>query len=176
MTSASLSVRPAAHEYPPAFANYVALVHENDIQAGLHNQLEEALALLGNVSEKVGNTRHPPYTWSVKQVLGHITDGERVFGHRAFRFARNDPTPLPSFDENDYVRHAVFDEVPLSDLLREFELVRRANLLMLRYFPAAAWERSGIANGANVSVRALAFVMLGHVRHHLNILKKRLVA
>jgi hypothetical protein len=166
--------RPEPTEYAPAYENYVALVPETDIQAALSAQLEEVLALLRGVSETTANTRHPPYTWSVKQVVGHLTDAERVFGHRAFRFGRNDPTPLPGFDENAYVRDAPFDACLLGDLLADFEFVRRANLSLFRQLPPEAWLRSGTANGTKVSVRALAYALVGHARHHLTILRKRL--
>ncbi|HZU35464.1 MAG TPA: DinB family protein [Gemmataceae bacterium] len=168
--------RPDATEYAPVHANYLALVTEDDVLAGLARQLEEVLSLLQGASEEVGNSRHPPYTWSVKQVIGHLTDAEREFGHRAYRFARKDPTPLPGFEENDYVRNAPFEDYRLRDLVAEFELLRRANLTMFEHLPADAWMRRGVANGNNLSVRAIAYMLLGHARHHLNILRKRLAA
>jgi hypothetical protein len=167
---------PDKAEYAPFYANYVALASENDVMEALGTQLEDVLALLRDLPETVANTRHAPYTWSVKQVVGHITDAERDFGHRAFRFARNDPTALPGFDENAYVASAPFDACRFPDLLTEFELVRRANLSMLRQMPQEAWLRRGVASGNPVSVRALAYILVGHARHHLNILRKRLKA
>jgi len=166
--------RPEATEYAPFYANYMSLASEDDVLPALTRQLEEMLGLLRGLPESIANTRHAPYTWSVKQVVGHLTDAERVFGHRAFRFARNDPTPLSGFDENVYVSNAAFDDSLFSDLLTEFELVRRANVLHFQQLPAAAWSRSGVANGNSVSVRALAYILLGHTRHHLEILRKRL--
>jgi hypothetical protein len=170
----SIIPRPQPSEYSGFNAAYVALATDHDILAALGTQLDEALTLLSGLSEKVANTRHAPYTWSVKQVVGHITDAEREFGHRAFRFARNDPTPLPGFDENPYVANAPFEACPLSDLLSEFEWVRRANQAMLRRLPPEAWTRTGVANGSPVTVRALAYILVGHARHHLTILRKRL--
>jgi hypothetical protein len=170
----SLVSRPAANEYATFYANYVALVTEDDILAALSAQLDETLSLLRGRSEETANTRHAPYTWSVKQVIGHITDGDREFGHRAHRFSRNDPTPMPPFDEITYTNNAPFDVSPLGDLLDEFEHVRRANLLMFRRLPAEAWSRTGIASNNPVSVRALAYITVGHTRHHVNILHKRL--
>jgi hypothetical protein len=150
------------------------LAPEDNVLTALAEQLEETLTLLRRVPEATGNVRHAPYTWSVKQVVGHITDAERVFGHRAFRFSRNDATPLPGFDENDYVKNAPFDNCLLQDLVSEFEFVRRANLSLFRSVHSEAWLRSGVANGNKVSVRALAYILVGHTRHHMNILRKRL--
>jgi hypothetical protein len=170
----STSGRPEPAEFAPFYASYIALVPEEDVVPALGAQLEDALGLLRGLPEAVANTRHPPYTWSVKQVIGHVTDAERVFGHRAFRFARNDPTPQPGFDEKAYVANTPFDAGAFGDLLAEFELVRRANLALFRGIPAEAWLRCGLANGTNVSVRALAYIIVGHARHHVSILRKRL--
>ncbi len=170
----SLVSRPAANEYATFYANYVALATEADVLAALSAQLDETLSLLRGRSEETANTRHAPYTWSVKQVIGHVTDADRVFGHRAFRFSRNDPTPLPAFDENAYTNNAPFDACPLGELLDEFEHIRRANILLFRHLPAEAWSRTGIASNNPVTVRALAYIIVGHTRHHVNILHKRL--
>jgi uncharacterized damage-inducible protein DinB len=166
--------RPEASEYGPHYTNYVALATEGDVLAALSTQLDEILALLRGLPEATANTRHAPYTWSVKQVLGHVTDADREFGHRAFRFSRNDPTPLPAFEENAYVNNAPFDETTLSDLLDEFEHIRRANLALFRRLSAEAWSRTGVASNKSVTVRALAYIIVGHTRHHVNILHKRL--
>ena len=168
--------RPGPDEYAPFYAGYVALVPEADVVAALAAQLEEALAILGPAPEAAGGVRHPPYTWTVKEVVGHLTDAERVFGYRALRFARGDATPLPGFDEGAYARAGEFDRVPLADLVAEFAAVRRAHLALFRHLPAAAWGRGGAANGSPVTVRALARIMAGHARHHTAILARRLGA
>lgn len=168
--------RPTPTEYAPFYAGYVALVPETDIQAALAAQLDELRALLDPVPEAVGNVRHPPYTWSVKEVVGHLTDGERIFGYRALRFSRGDATPLAKFDENDYAAAAGFDRFPLADLVEEFALVRRASLYLFRQIPEGAWARVGVASDNPMTVRALAYVMVGHVRHHLAILRQRLAS
>jgi DinB superfamily len=166
--------RPSPTEYAPSYHSYVTLVPEEDILAPLEGQLAEVLALLRPVSESQGNERHPPYTWSVKEVVGHVTDAERIFGCRALRFARGDATPLPGFDENVYVRAAEFDRTPLQDLVCGFEAVRQSHLCFFRSLSAAAWSRTGEANGNAVSVRALAYIIVGHARHHTAILRRRL--
>lgn len=108
-----------------------------------------------------------PGKWTIRQVAGHVADTERVFGYRALVFGRLDQNELPGFDENAYVEHARFNEIPLQDLIEEFALVRQANLRYLKGLPAAAWDASGMANGRRITVRALSYLMAGHVRHHL---------
>lgn len=166
--------RPDPSEYAPAFEAYIKLVPECDILARLEQQIEGTLALLHGVSESQAGMRHAPYTWSIREVVGHLVDSERIFAARALRFARQDPTPLPGFDENHYVRHAGFDSRPLDSLVQEFELVRRSNILFFRGLDEEAWLRSGIANDNAVTVRALAYVIAGHEQHHVTILHERL--
>ena len=171
---ATVTSRPDATEYAAAAAGYVSLVPDGDIRTTLERQLDEILALLRPVSEEVGNTRHAPYTWSVKEVVGHVTDAERVFGYRALCVARGDQTPLPGFDENAYVPPARFDAGRLSDLVAQFEHLRRSHLLFFRSLPADAWTRRGTANNSPVTTRGLAYIIAGHAEHHARILRKRL--
>jgi hypothetical protein len=166
--------RPDPSEYAPAFEKYVSLVPEADVVGGLAAQLDEVLALLRAVPEAAAGVPHPPYTWTVKEVVGHLTDSERIFGYRALRFARGDSTPLPGFEENDYAVAGEFNRLSLGDLVAEFADVRRSHLALFRHLPAAAWARGGSANGSPATVRALAYVMAGHVRHHVAILRRRL--
>jgi uncharacterized protein (TIGR03083 family) len=166
--------RPSPTEYATYYGQYVELVPEDDVLAALQAQLDDLLALLRAVPEDQGNVRHPPYTWSVKEVVGHLTDTERVFGYRALRFARGDATPLPGFDENAYARAAESDRRPLANLVAEFETVRRSHLALFRNLPDVAWSRRGLANDNAVSVRALAYIIVGHARHHTAILRRRL--
>jgi hypothetical protein len=166
--------KPDPTEYAPYYARYVALVPEDDIVAALERELGATLALLRSVSEAQAGVLHPPYTWSTNQVVGHLADCERVFGYRALRIARADATPLAGFDENAYAREADFDQHPLAELAAEFEAVRRSHLWLFRHLPEAAWSRRGVANSSEVSVRALAYILVGHERHHTAILRKRL--
>ena len=166
--------RPQPNEYASAFETYISLVPECDIVTRFEEQIEGTLALLRDVSESEAQTRHAPYTWSIKEVVGHLIDSERIFGARALRFARQDPTELPGFDENHYVRHAGFDSRPLGSLAREFEFVRWSHILFFRGLDGEAWLRSGVANGHAVTVRALAYIIAGHERHHVTILHERL--
>ena len=172
--STSISSRPEAAEYATPFGAYMKLVPEGDILVLLERQIEGTLDLLRGVTESEAATRHAPYTWSVKEVVGHLIDCERIFGVRALRFARNDPTPLPGFDENPYVEFGRFDARALPGLVQEFELVRRSHLLFFGGLNDEAWTRSGVANGHALTVRGLAYAIAGHERHHVGILHKRL--
>jgi hypothetical protein len=166
--------RPDSTEYAAYYEKYVSLVTETDVVAALAAQLVEVVSFLRTVPEESAAVLHAPYTWTFKQVVGHLTDGERVFGYRALRFARGDATPLPGFDENTYATAAESNRLPLADVIAEFEAVRKSNVWLFRNLPAQAWTRTGEANGNRVSVRALAYILVGHTRHHSAILRKRL--
>jgi DinB superfamily len=166
--------RPEPSEYHAESKAYIGLVSENDVRSALESQLDDVVGLLSGTSEQESLVRHAPYTWSIRQVLGHMTDCERVFGYRALRIARNDATPLLGFDENAYMRFVDFDRWPLADLLIDFEHLRRSHLGLFWRLDSEAWLRRGFANGHSITTRAMAYVMAGHARHHLNILRKRL--
>ena len=136
-------------------------------------QLDEVRAAFGRFPEARGSYRYAPEKWSVKELLGHLSDVERIFCYRALRFARRDATPLPGFDENAYAPAMEADGRQLADLLGEWLDVRRATISFLRGLPAEAWTRRGIANGKEISVRALAYAIAGHARHHLEVLAER---
>lgn len=173
MTSPTVD-RPDATEYSPAVADYIRLVPAGDILEILSLQREELAKLVGPLNDAQALVHHPPYTWSIKQVVGHLTDCERIFGYRAMRLARHDSTPLASFDENAYMALADFDRCPLGELLAEFELLRRSHLKLFRHLTPQAWLYCGTVNNHPMTARAVACVMAGHAQHHLNILRKRL--
>jgi hypothetical protein len=165
--------RPAPTEHAPYYEKYVSLVPEGDIVSTLGSQAQTTLSLLGSIPEAQADSRYAPDKWSIKEVVGHVIDCERIFAYRALRFARNDPTPQPGFEQDDYVRNAAFAGIPLTDLAAEFECLRRASVYMFKSLTADAWLRSGSANGADVSVRALAHIIAGHELHHVGILRAR---
>jgi DinB family protein len=167
------TARPEPTEYGPYFGRYVSLPPDGDIVLFLESQLTELKALLGGVSERDSLVRHAPYTWSIKQVVGHVSDCERVFGYRALWIARNNPTPLSPFDENDFMRAADFDRWPFAELLAEFEAVHRSQLFLFEHLDPEAWLRRGLVGEHSTTVRAIAHVMGGHAKHHLDILHKR---
>jgi uncharacterized damage-inducible protein DinB len=176
LTTSPITTRPEQSEYAPSYHAYISLVPPGDILAQLETHLAETLALLSGLTESEAEKHHAPYTWSVKDVVGHLIDSERIFGVRALRFARQDAKELPGFDENDYADRAHSDARVLADILQEFAHVRKSHLGFFRSLPAEAWGRRGVANGNSVTVRALAYIIAGHERHHVNILRKRLAA
>jgi hypothetical protein len=166
--------RPAVDEYAPAFADYVGRVGDDeDILAVLSGQLDEVLAQLARISEARGGYRYAPGKWSIKEVVCHLSDTERVFAYRALRIGRGDMTPLPSFDDQAYIAESRAGEHTLAALIAEWGDVRRATVALFRNLPAEAWPRQGIASNQPISVRALAYVIAGHVRHHAEVLEAR---
>jgi hypothetical protein len=166
-------MRPASTEYAPFFAGYVSLVPESDPLDALRAQPALISRLAGAIPPERETYRYAPGKWSVREILGHIGDGERVFGYRAFCISRGDATPLPGFDENTYIAESAYDERRAEALAADFAMARAANLAVLDRLDDARWARIGNANGNPVSVRALAFIMAGHVRHHLGVLSSR---
>ena len=171
--SSLAATQPQTNEYAPYYEKYIALVPEGDIVATLSRQLDDTLSLLRSLTEAQGDSRYAPGKWSIKELVGHIIDSERIFSYRALRFARNDQTPLPGYEQDDYVRAGNFDNRRLSDLTDEFEQVRRATLSLLRSLDDEAWLRRGAANETEVSVRALAYILAGHETHHMQIVRER---
>lgn len=165
--------RPSESEYPPFHAGYVSLVPEEEILTVLTDQLRDTISFLQEIPESRAAFRYAPEKWSVAELVGHVLDTERVFGFRAFTFARGDKSLLPSFEQDPYVRNARVDCVSLSTLAREFGHIRRSHLLLFERLEPSDWHRTGTASGKMMSVRALAFVMAGHLRHHVAILKSR---
>lgn len=165
--------RPLETEYAPFYQGYVAQVTEDDILPAMRSQIDALDVLLDRVPPERETYAYAEGKWSVREIIGHLIDGERVFGYRALCIARGETQNLPSFDENEYMVSAPYDRIELEDLLSEFRLVRLSNIAMMRNFNDDAWTRVGTANGTPVSVRALAFVMVGHVRHHMGVLRER---
>lgn len=164
---------PEKDEYAEFYANYVSLASETDVVSALQSQIGEMRSLLTDVSAEKENFRYADGKWSIKELLGHIIDGERVFSYRALRISRGDQTPLAPFDENDYVAASNFGAAGFADLIEEFSLLRASNVLLFKNLSDEAWLRRGTASDAIVSVRALAFIMVGHVSHHQNVLRTR---
>lgn len=165
--------RPAVSEYPPFYAGYVERVTEEDVLDVLGGQGGEIVALARSIPADKERFRYADGKWSVREVMGHLIDVERVFGYRAFSLSRGEQAALPGFEENDYVRVAGAGGVPVEALAEEFVAVRDSNLAFLRRLGEDGWTRAGIANGHVVSVRALAWIMAGHPRHHLAGLRER---
>ena len=167
-----LIARPDASEHAPYYSRYVDLVPSGDILTTIATQIDGTLAELRRVSEADSLKRYAPGKWSIREVMGHMIDTERVFAYRALRFARGDRKNLLSFEQDEYVATAQFDRRPWAGLLEEFEAVRRSNLLMFRALDDEAWARQGVANGNPMSVRAAAYIIAGHELHHLRVLRE----
>lgn len=172
MTTSTIG-RPEETEYLAYYGKYVSLVPGGNILEVLSEQFDETLALLQSVSETRAGFRYAAGKWSVKELVGHMIDTERIFAYRALRFARNDMTPLPGYEQDDYIRNASFDACALAELAAEFESVRRSTLFLFKHLDADAWMRKGLANESEVSVRALAYIVAGHELHHRGILRDR---
>jgi hypothetical protein len=166
-------MRPEPGEYAPFYETYVSLVPGGDVIAQLESQRLQTAQLFAASTERDGNFRYAPGKWTIKEVVGHLSDSERVFSYRAMRIARGDQTPLPGFEQDDYVKNGNFGEQSLADLVAEYGAVRAATLALLRSFNAEAGARRGTASDKPVTVRALAFIIAGHELHHREILKER---
>jgi len=169
----TLRVRPDASEYAPFYHGYVSSVPDGNIVELLRSGGRELLEAIGRIPEDRGGYRYGPEKWSIREVIGHLIDAERIFSYRALRVARGDRTPLAGFEENSYVKTAGSDARTIADLARELAAVRESTVLLFESMPDEAWGRSGIASENEVSMRALAYIVAGHSRHHLRILRER---
>jgi hypothetical protein len=164
---------PTPEEHPPYFSNYIKLVNSENILKLLDEQVVDVQELLSNISEEKENYAYAEGKWTVKEVIGHIIDTERIMAYRALRFARKDKTNLAGFDENFYVVNSNFKDRTLYDLAHEFAIVRESNLALFKHFNVEMLDEVGNANGNNMSVRAILYMIAGHTTHHTNIIKSR---
>lgn len=167
-----MTERPGRHEAATYYFTYIDRVPGDDVVGVMEAQLEEVSFFLG-ISEEASLRRYAPDKWSIREVLSHINDTERVFLFRAFWFARGFDTPLPSFDQEIAIGSAHADEVPWASHVEEFRTIRLASLSLLRSLPTEAWAKAGIASGNPFTVRALAYILAGHTAHHVAILRER---
>ena len=175
-STATPYLRPQPGEYAPHYERYISLVPGNDVHAALaalEDQRRQMLLLLSGRTEADGDLRYAPGKWSLKEVLGHINDTERIMSYRALRIARGDATPIEGFEQDDYVRNSPFALRPLADLIEDYIAVRRATVSLFRNLDEAAWTRQGVANKNEVTVRALAYIIAGHELHHRRIIEEK---
>ncbi len=165
--------RPETGEYAPYYERYVSLITETDITAVLEAQPTELQDIFTPLSEDDTLFSYDVGKWTMKELVSHIIDGERIFAYRALRIARDDKTPMEGFEQDGYIEHAHANDRSIADLLEEFKLLRRANMLMFNHMNDDAWDRVGTASGSAVSVRGLGYIMAGHVTHHANILRDK---
>lgn len=159
--------RPDTSEYDARYTRYMQLIPEADLLQAMSCQLDETSQLILSVPQANLDMRFAAGEWTAKEILGHILDTERIYGFRLLCFGRGDALSLQRADQDMYVRSAEFERYPVEELLQEFILVRQSHISLLRHLPAAAWDRAGMVNGLSISVRAIAYLMLGHERHHL---------
>jgi len=165
--------RPGRDEYAPYYATYVGAVPDGEILVLLRDQLAETEALLREFRGDRGDYRYAPGKWSVKEVVGHVADTERIFAYRALRFARGDRTSLPGYEQDDFVRGGNFGARPLPEIAGELRSVRMATITLFAGLSAEALMRRGPANNVEFSVRALAWIIAGHERHHARVLREK---
>jgi len=165
--------RPQPGEAAPSNSRYIDLVPETDIVAVLRSQLDETMAVLAPVTEELSLKAYEEGKWTLRQVLNHINDGERIFTFRALWIARGLKEPLPGFEQDDCVAGARANDTSWNSLVDEFRIVRLATVAFFEKVPSDAWSNVGVANDSPVTVRALAYMIAGHVRHHLGVIKER---
>jgi hypothetical protein len=165
--------KPQTTEYDAYYEKYVSLIGESELMTALEGQPSELSGLTAALPEEKGSYAYADGKWTIKEMLSHLIDGERIFGYRMLRISRGDVTPIEGFEQDGYIENSHANERPFADLIEEFGLTRKANLMMMRNLRAEDWARSGTANDVSVTVRALAYIMAGHFRHHANILRER---
>lgn len=168
--------RPEKNEYAEYYERYISQVEETDIIAVLENQESELRDFFQKITEEKSRFAYAEGKWTIKEVIGHLTDAERIFAYRALRVSRADETPIEGFEQDGYIENSNFNNTSLSDLVDELLLNRRSNLIMFKSLSEEAWLRRGTASDSPVSVRSLAYMMAGHIRHHLKILNERYLA
>ena len=172
-TLAAAIGRPEPTEYDPYYGRYISLLDTDDIVTALEKQSQDTHAFLSRLTDQQGNCRYAPGKWSVKEVLGHINDTERIMSYRALRIARGDQTPIEGFEQDNYIPAGKFDSRTIADLLQEFMAIRKATIQLLRHFDSASAERRGTASTKPVSARALAYIIAGHELHHRRVLQEK---
>ena len=165
--------KPEIGEYPAFYETYVSKVQGADVWASLEDGLKKMLAFLNSIDEEKANYAYAPGKWTIKEVLGHLIDSERIFAYRALCFARKEKQALPGYDENEYVAEANFQKRTIASLILEYELLRKSSIASFRGLDEATYLQSGIANGKEITVRALIAIIAGHELHHLQVIKER---
>lgn len=168
--SAVRTTKPEPTEFRAYYARYIEQVASGDILTTLAKQMEATQTLLRGLPPTIATHSYAPGKWTVNEVVGHVLDAERIFSSRALRFARNDPQPLPGFEQDDYVKNSTFNYYPLSELASELASVRQSTIGLFKHLDDDAWLRRGVASDAEVTVRALAYIIAGHELHHRHIL------
>ena len=168
--------RPETNEFAPYYNNYISQIDGDDVMPVLNSQSAELRSMFATVPEEKGSFAYAEGKWTIKELLSHLIDGERIFAYRILRVSRGDKTPIEGFEQDDYIKTSNANDRCFSDLLDEFDLQRRANLLMMNNISDDASRQMGTASDNPVSARALVYILAGHVRHHLKVLNERYLA
>ncbi len=166
-------MKPQPGDYALHYDMYISLIKNDDVFAALENRTQSLVKLLNSIGEQKGNYAYAEGKWTIKQVIGHVIDTERIMAFRALSFARGEKQPIPGFEQDDYVDEANFNERTLKDLLSEFEAVRESSIILFKSFTEEMFNRRGIAGGNEITVLALLFIIAGHEKHHLNVLREK---
>lgn len=166
-------MRPNKGDYPEYAQKYINLIEGDDIIWILHQTSKEMSDVINSFPQSKGDYSYAEGKWTVKQVIGHLSDTDRIFAYRALAIARNETQPLPSFDQDLYVEKGFFDSKTLSEISYEYRLIRESNLLLYKSFDISVYNNRGIAAGSEVTVLGILFMVAGHQKHHINILKEK---
>jgi len=166
-------MRPTKNDYPDYAQKYLDLIEGDDIISILHQSSKELTDVINSFPESKGDYSYDKDKWTVKQVIGHLMDTDRIFAYRALSIARGEKQPLPSFDQNIYVLNGNFNKKSLAELSYEYRLLRESNLLLFRSFDSLIYQNRGIAAGSEVTVLGIMFMVAGHQKHHIKILKEK---
>jgi hypothetical protein len=165
--------RPDLARIPEWYHKYITKTEGDDLIGLLEEQLADLSSFMNSIPAVRYDHRYAEGKWTLKDLFQHMLDGERIFAYRALRFARKDNTPLPGFEENDYAISARASRRKWNDMLEEFQLVRRSNIILFRSFDEEELEREGIASGNSIYVRAIGFILVGHINHHIGVIRER---
>lgn len=168
-----MTARPASSEYPEWYDGYVQSVPDGDIVELMEKQLKEVASLLNEIDDEKSLYRYSGDKWSIRELLGHLNDTERIMTYRALRFARGDKTDIPQYDHNEYVETAKFDKIPFEDLKKEFRFLRKATIILFKNFTEEQFAAKGYSGGKEFTVKAKAYIIVGHVNHHLKIIREK---
>jgi hypothetical protein len=168
-----MTIRPKQEEYNPYYETYIGIVPEGEVGVMLRDSEVQTLELLAGLTEEQADYRYAPGKWSLKEVLGHINDNERVMAYRLLRIARGDQTPLPGYDQDVLIANAGFAERSLASLVAEYQTIRQSTLPLVDNLTAEAWARMGNMSDHPVSARAIGYILVGHERHHIEVIKQR---
>jgi hypothetical protein len=164
--------KPDLSEHAPHFSKYIDMIGEENVITFLAEQKNDLIKLIKSISEEKGNYKYAPEKWTIKEVIGHIIDSDRVYGFRALYFARGGTSALPGYDQDVWAKEGAYNSLSLDELIADFELAREANISLFKRLSVKDCVKTGIANNNRMSVRAIAYIIGGHTAHHVNVIRE----